>query len=135
MVTYPFNLFHCRCYAKIAESFILQSETTHLLVLSYLFDPQSRGSVEDQLARWTFLGLTLISVCLSGGKKKQIIDRNRKNDFPTHFGQSFVVTYPVNCVHCRCYATTTESLILQSETTHLLVLTYPFDPPKPRFGR
>ena len=42
----------------------------------------------------------------------------------------FFITYPFNCFHCRCYAKTTESFILQWETTHFLMLTYPFWHPK-----
>ena len=116
---------------KNTESFILQSETTHFLVFSgplwHLKTDKNGGQVEVRLARGTLLGSKITSVGLPWCSKNST---NRKarikhTSSPKGFGQFFVVTYPFNFFHCRCYAQNTESLILQSESTHFLVFTDP----------
>ena len=74
--------------------------------------PPNQGQVEERLAGGPFLRSNITSVGLLGVQK--IIQITIENaTFPNDFGQSFVVTYPFSCFHCRCYAKNTESFILQ----------------------
>ena len=127
-ITYLFNCFHDRCYAKITESFILQWETIHLVVFTYPFlPPKTEGRSRSDCHAGPYWDPKSPLCGPSGAQKTlQIAERAEKAPVFPRISAIFFITYPFNCFHDRCYATNTESFILQWETTHFLVLTYPF---------
>ena len=99
--------------------------------------PQSRGSVEDQLADGTFLGSKITSVGFPGVQKiVQITERNWKHDFPKWFQLVF-------CGHLSFQLLSLSMLCNNYGIVHFTAGNYtlfcvhlPFlTPPKRRLGR